>query len=189
MAYYNRWKIRYGLFLCKIHFIGYMEIVARQQRADFQYDMFIITHDEDEEWTDDIFRRGLEENLPQYDRLAIGDEALMLGMYYLDSVSHLVERSFKVVFLISANSLKNHMFLLKFRLVLDHVNEVQVEKIVLVFLEEIPDADLPFLVRLFLSDNRAYLMWPRDPEGQGYFWEKLAKYMTVNRNCNPLVPP
>ncbi|XP_071489197.1 CD180 antigen-like [Diadema antillarum] len=189
LIYYHRWKIGYVLFLCKIHFIGYREIVARQQRAESQYDMYIITHEEDEEWTDEIFRRGLEENLPEYDRLAIGDEALVLGMYYLDSVSHLVERSFKVVFLISAHSLRNHMFLLKFRLALDHVNEVQIEKIVLVFLEEIPDAELPFLVRLFLSDNRAYLMWPRDPEGQDYFWEKLAKYMTVNRNCNPLVPP
>ncbi|XP_071489200.1 toll-like receptor 13 [Diadema antillarum] len=180
---------RYGLFLCKIHFIGYREIVPRQQRDDFHYDMFVVFHDEDEEWVDENFRHDLEDNLPEYDRLAFGDEALRLGMYYLDSVSLLVENSFKVVFLISADALRNHMFLLKFRLALDHVNEVKVEKIVLVFLEEIPNADLPFLIRLFLSDNRAYLMWPQDPEGQPYFWEKIAKYMTLNRNCNPLVPP
>ncbi|XP_071489191.1 toll-like receptor 2 [Diadema antillarum] len=172
-----------------IHFIGYREIVPQQQREDFQYDMYVVNHDEDEVWTEEIFRRGLEENLPEYGRLAVGDEALRLGMYYLDSVSLLVENSFKVVFLISADALKNHMFLLKFRLALDHVNEVQIENIVLVFLEEIPDADLPFLIRLFLSDNRVYLMWPRDPGGQPYFWEKLGKYMTVNRYCNPLVPP
>ncbi|XP_072163074.1 CD180 antigen-like [Diadema setosum] len=189
LIYHNRWKIRYGLFLCRIHFIGYREIIPQQQREHFQYDMYVVIHDEDEEWVDDIFRRGLEENLPEYDRLAIGDEALMLGMYYLDSVSLLVENSLKLVFLISANALKNHMFLLKFRLALDHVNEVQMEKIVLVFLEDIPDADLPFLIRLFLSDNRAYLVWPRGREGQVYFWEQLAKYMAVNRYCNPLVPP
>ncbi|XP_072181995.1 CD180 antigen-like [Diadema setosum] len=189
LIYHNRWKIRYVLFLCKIHFIGYREIIAQQQREHFQYDMYVAIHGEDEEWTDEIFRRGLEENLPEYDRLAIGDEALRLGMYYLDSVSLLVENSFKVIFLISADALKNHMFLLKFRLALDHVNELQMEKIVLVFLEDIPDANLPFLIRLFLSDNRAYLVWPRDPEGQAYFWEQLAKYMAVNRYCNPLVPP
>ncbi|XP_072163051.1 CD180 antigen-like [Diadema setosum] len=189
LIYHNRWKIRYVLFLCKIHFIGYREIIPQQQREFFQYDMYVVTHDEDEVWTDEVFRRGLEENLPEYDRLAIGDEALRLGMYYLDSVSLLVENSFKVIFLIRADALKNHMFLLKFRLALDHVNEVQMEKMVLVFLEDIPDADLPFLVRLFLSDNRAYLIWPRDPDGQAYFWEQLAKFMTVNRYCNPLVPP
>ncbi|XP_072172387.1 uncharacterized protein [Diadema setosum] len=189
LIYHNRWKIGYGIFLCKIHFIGYREIVPQQQREDWRYDMYVITHDEDEEWTGEIFRRGLEENLPEYGRLAIGDEALTLGMYYLDSVSRLVETSFKVIFLISANALKNHMFLLKFRIALDHVNEVQVEKIVLVFLQEIPNADLPFLFRLFLSDNRAYLMWPQDPEGQVYFWEKLGRYMNVNRDFNPLVPP
>ncbi|XP_071511671.1 toll-like receptor 3 [Diadema antillarum] len=189
LMYHNRWKIRYGLFLCRIHFIGYREIIPQQQREHFEYDMYVVIHDEDEEWTDEIFRRGLEENLPEYDRLAIGDEALMLGMYYLDAVSLLVENSLKLIFLISANALKNHMFLLKFRLALDHVNEVQMEKIVLVFLEDIPDADLPFLIRLFLSDNRAYLVWPRGPEGQVYFWEQLAKYMAVNRYCNPLVPP
>ncbi|XP_071489190.1 CD180 antigen-like [Diadema antillarum] len=171
------------------YFSGYREIVPRQQREDFQYDICVVTYDEDEAWTEEIFQRGLEENLPQFSRLAIGDEALRLGMYYLDSVSLLVENSFKVVFLISAKALKNHMFLLKFRIALDHVNEVQMEKIVLVFLEEIPDSNLPFLVRLFLSDNREYLMWPRDPDGQCYFWEKLAKYMTVNRYSNPLVPP
>ncbi|XP_072171934.1 LOW QUALITY PROTEIN: toll-like receptor 3 [Diadema setosum] len=189
VIYYNRWKIRYGLFLCKIHFIGYREIIPREQREDFKYDMYIVTHDADEEWTDRIFIRGMEENLPEYGRLAIGDEALQLGMYYLDSVNLLVENSFKVIFLISENALRDHMFLLKFRLALDHVNEVQMEKIVLVFREEIPDADLPFLIRLFLSDNRAYLMWPRDLEGQPYFWEQLAKYMIFNRYCNPLVPP
>ncbi|XP_071478797.1 uncharacterized protein [Diadema antillarum] len=189
VIYYNRWKIRYGLFLCKIHFIGYREIIPREQREDFRYDMYIITHDEDEEWTDRIFIRGMEENLPDYGRLAIGDEALRLGMYYLDSVNLLVENSFKVIFLVSAKALRDHMFLLKFRLALDHVNEVQTEKIVLVFREEIPDADLPFLIRLFLSDNRAYLMWPRNLEGQPYFWEQLAKYMIFNRYCNPLVPP
>ncbi|XP_071511253.1 toll-like receptor 10 [Diadema antillarum] len=189
LIYYNRWKISYGLFLCKIHFIGYREIVPREQREDFDYAIQVIFHDEDEEWTNEIFRRGLEENLPEYGRLAIGDEALRLGMYYLDSVNRLVENSFKVVFLISANALRDHMFLLKFRIALDHVNEVQIEKIVLVFLEEIPNADLPFLVRLFLSDNRAYLMWPQDLQGQAYFWEKLGKYMNVNRYCNPLVPP
>ncbi|XP_071487603.1 podocan-like [Diadema antillarum] len=189
VIYYNRWKIRYGLFLCKIHFIGYREIIPREQREDFKYDMYIVTHDDDEEWTDRIFIRGMEENLPDYGRLAIGDEALRLGMYYLDSVNLLVENSFKVIFLISAKALRDHMFLLKFRLALDHVNEVQTEKIVLVFREEIPDADLPFLIRLFLSDNRAYLMWPRDFEGQPYFWEQLAKYMIFNRYCNPLVPP
>ncbi|XP_072182199.1 uncharacterized protein [Diadema setosum] len=189
LIYYNRWKLRYGLFLCKIHLIGYQEIVPQQQREDFQYDMYVVNHDEDEVWTEEIFRLGLEENLPEYDRLAIGDEALTLGMYYLDSVNLLVENSFKVVFLISGNAIMDHMFLLKFRLALDHVNDVQVEKIVIVFLEEIPDADLPFLIRLFLSDNRAYLMWPQDPEGQPYFWEKIAKYMTINRYCNPLVPP
>ncbi|XP_072173927.1 CD180 antigen-like [Diadema setosum] len=189
LIYYNRWKISYGLFLCKIHFIGYREIVPREQREDFDYAIQVICHDEDEEWTNEIFRRGLEENLPEYGRLAIGDEALRLGMYYLDSVNRLVKNSFKVVFLISANALRDHMFLLKFRIALDHVNEVQIEKIVLVFLEEIPNADLPFLVRLFLSDNRAYLMWPQDLQGQAYFWEKLGKYMNVNRYCNPLVPP
>ncbi|XP_072182314.1 toll-like receptor 7 [Diadema setosum] len=189
LIYYNRWKIRYGLFLCKIHFIGYREIIPQQQREDYQYDMCVIIYDEDEEWANDVFRRGLEENLPEYGRVAIGDEALRLEMYYLDSVSRLVETSFKVIFLISADALKNHMFLLKFRLALDHVNEVQMEKIVLVFLEDIPDADMPFLIRLFLSDNRAYLIWPQDPEGQACFWDKLAKYMTVNRYCNPLVPP
>ncbi|XP_071510968.1 toll-like receptor 4 [Diadema antillarum] len=189
LIYYNRWKIRYGLFLCKIHFIGYREIIPQQQREDYQYDMCVIIYDEDEEWANDVFRRGLEESLPEYGRVAIGDEALRLEMYYLDSVSRLVETSFKVIFLISADALKNHMFLLKFRLALDHVNEVQMEKIVLVFLEDIPDANLPFLIRLFLSDNRAYLMWPQDPEGQACFWDKLAKYMTVNRYCNPLVPP
>ncbi|XP_072163062.1 uncharacterized protein [Diadema setosum] len=189
LIYHNRWKIRYGLFLCKIHFIGYRENIPQQQREHFQYDMYVVVHDEDDEWTDEIFRRGLEENLPEYDRLAIGDEELRLGMYYLDSVSLIVENSFKVIFLISADALKNHMFLLKFRLALDHVNEVQMEKIVLVFLEDIPDANLPFLIRLFLSDNRAYLVWPRGPEGQAYFWEQLEKYMTFNRYCNPLVPP
>ena len=71
---------------------------------------------------------------------------------------------------------------------MEHATDVQMENLVVIFLEEIPDTELPFLVRLYLSDRRPSLLWVKDEEGQKYFWKELLKDLSVNLRWNNLIP-
>ncbi|XP_041454381.1 insulin-like growth factor-binding protein complex acid labile subunit [Lytechinus variegatus] len=189
LIYYQRWWIRYRLFLLKLCFVGYEVIHDDADREEYQYDLAVMLHEADDEWVDQHLRPALIERLPDFNRIVCGDEELMLGMYYLDAVHYATERSFKTIFVISRAALQDQWFLMKFRTVLDHVNDVGTEKMVIVFVEDIGEDELPFLIRLFLSDHRPYLIWPGDERGQYYFWEELTKGLTVNLKCNQLIPP
>eukprot|EP00057_Strongylocentrotus_purpuratus_P015651 XP_011670125.1 PREDICTED: slit homolog 3 protein-like [Strongylocentrotus purpuratus] len=110
------------------------------------------------------------------------------GMYYLDAVDYVVSRSYKTIILLSRAAVRDRWFMLKFRTAMDHVSDTQTEFVVVVFLEDIPDDEIPFLARLFLSDGRPYLHWTEDVRGQEYFWKELAKNLTINLRTNDLIP-
>ena len=73
---------------------------------------------------------------------------------------------------------------------MNHVTDTETEYLVLVSLEDIPDEELPHLVRLHLSGQGAYLRWEgEDQEALEYFWYKLAKYLNSNLKINHRIPP
>ena len=189
LIYYQRWWIRYRLFLLKLCFIGYEEIHDDVDRGEFQYDIAIMLDEADDMWVNQHLRPALMERVPDFNRIVCGDEELMLGMYYLDAVHYATEKSFKTIIVISHAALQDQWFMMKFRTVLDHVNDIGTEKMILVFVEDVVDDELPFLIRLFLSDHRPYLVWPDDERGRDYFWEELIRDLKVNLRCNHLIPP
>ena len=77
----------------------------------------------------------------------------------------------------------------KFRIAMNHVTDTETENLILVFLEDIPDQELPHLARLHLSGHGAYIRWEKDEEGQEYFWNKLTKHLNINLKVNHLIPP
>ena len=189
LCYHHRWLLKYKLFLVKLAILGYREIQDARDKENFEYDINMVFYDNDEEWVQETFRPALEERLPNYGRIAFGDKDLMLGMYYFDAVDYNVEKSFKTILLMSRAAVQDHIFMTKFRIAVNHVTDTQTENMVLVFLEDIPDDELPYLVRLYLSGQGAYLNWEEDEEGQEYFWNKLTKYMDVNLRVNHMIPP
>ncbi|XP_030831404.1 insulin-like growth factor-binding protein complex acid labile subunit [Strongylocentrotus purpuratus] len=189
LIYYQRWWIRYRLFLLKLCFIGYEEIHDNVDRGEFHYDIAIMLDEADDVWVNQHLRPALLERVPGFNRIVCGDEELMLGMYYLDAVHYATEKSFKTIIVISHAALQDQWFMMKFRTVLDHVNDIGTEKMILVFVEDVVDDELPFLIRLFLSDHRPYLVWPDDERGRDYFWEELVRDLTFNLRCNHLIPP
>ena len=190
LIYYNRWWIGNKLFLLKLCLKGYDEIIDGEERRKYRYDLNIVFHSVDEVWVNEHLRRSLEERLPEFDRISCGDDDLMLGMYYLDAVNYAAENSFKIIMMVvSRAAVQDHWFMLKFRTALDHVNDIGTEKLTLIFVEDIPLDELPFLLRLFLGDKRSYLSWTDDERGQMYFWEKLIKNLAVNIKRNLVLPP
>ena len=189
IVHHNRWWFRFQFFLLKMAIFGYREIEDARDHRDFEFDLNIMFIDNDEEWVRDHLRPFLEERLPDFDRVVLGDDELILGMHILDAVDYVVQRSYKTVVLFSRRAVLDNWFLIKFRTAMDHVADVQMENLVVILLEDIPDAELPFLVRLYLSDKRPHLLWVRDEEGQEYFWKELLKDITMNLRRNNLTPP
>ena len=189
ISYHYRWLLRYKLFLIKLAVLGYREIQDDCAKREFEYDINVMFLEGDGEWAINILRPGLDRRLLNYDRIAFGDDDLTLGMYYFDAVYQNVEKSFKTILLLSRAAVQDHIFMTKFRIAMNHVSDTETKNLILVFLEDIPDQELPHLARLHLSGQGAYLRWEEDEEGQEYFWNKLTKHLNVNLKVNHMIPP
>ena len=143
----------------------------------------------DKEWATHILRPGLDRRLLNFDRIAFGDDDLTLGMYYVDAVYQNVEKSYKTILLLSRAAVQDHIFMTKFRIAMNNVTDTETENLIVVFLADIPDQELPHLARLHLSGQGTYLRWEEDEEGQEYFWNKLTKHLNVNLKVNHMIPP
>ena len=188
LLYHYRWQLRFKLFLLRLAVLGYKEMQDARDHNDYEFDVNIIFYDDDEEWIREQLRPALEERLPQFQRNVVGDEDLVVGMYYLDSVDYVVSHSYKTVVVLSRAAVHDHWFILKFRTAMDHVSDTLTEFVVVVFLEDIPDDEMPFLARLYLSDGRPYIHWNENVRGQEYFWDELTKNLTINLRTNDLIP-
>eukprot|EP00057_Strongylocentrotus_purpuratus_P020760 XP_011675234.1 PREDICTED: toll-like receptor 3 [Strongylocentrotus purpuratus] len=188
VLYHNRWPLKYKLFLLKLMVIGYKEMIDARDHNDYEFDLNIIFYDEDEEWARQQLQPALEARLPQFQRNIFGDQDLIPGMHYLDAVDYVVSHSYKTLILLSRAAVHDRWFMLKLRAAMDHVSDTETEFVVVVFLEDIPDEDIPFLARLYLSDGRPYLHWTEDVRGHDFFWNKLVKRLTINLRTNDLIP-
>ena len=189
ISYHYRWFLGYKLFLLKLAIIGYNEIQDGRDQGEFEYDINVMFVDGDEEWATNNLRPELDRRFPTFDRIAFGDDELLLGKHYFDAVYYNVEKSFKTILLLSRAAVQDHIFMTKFRIAINHVTDTETENLILVFLEDIPDQELPYLVRLHLSGQGAYLHWEEHEDGQEYFWNKLTKHLNINLRVNHMIPP
>ncbi|XP_030849283.1 toll-like receptor 3 [Strongylocentrotus purpuratus] len=188
VAYRKRWWLNYKLFLLKLAIFGYEEINQDFDAQDYEYQLNIMYNEDDEEWVDRIMKPMLQERFPHLRKVVFGDNDLNIGMFYINALHYATEISFKTVLLISYNSVDDAWFLTKLRIALEHINDTRLDKVILIFIEDIHDEDLPYLVRLFLSKNKPYMLWTDDEDGQELFWAQFEKSMRANRALNSVIP-
>ncbi|XP_030849853.1 toll-like receptor 3 [Strongylocentrotus purpuratus] len=188
VAYRERWWLNYKFFLLKLAIFGYEEINQDFDAQDYEYQLNIMCNEGDEEWVDQIMKPILQERFPHLQKVVFGDNDLNIGMFYISALHYATENSFKTVLLISYNSVDDAWFLTKLRIALEHVNDTRLDKVILIFIEDILDEDLPYLVRLFLSKNKPYMLWTDDEDGQELFWAQFEKSMRANRALNSVIP-
>ncbi|XP_063968375.1 toll-like receptor 4 [Lytechinus pictus] len=190
LSFQYRYWIRYKYFMLKLSLFGYRRYEERDV-DDYEYHINVMFAADDQPWVDDYLKPIIRGQFPEKDihnDMVFGDEDLIPGMYYLDAIHYSVIHSYKTLLLLSYAAIRDEWFTTKFRLALEHVNETQVEKVVIIFLEHIEDKDLPFLVRVFLSKNKPYLRWTDDEAGREYFKESLVKSVEVNMRCDNTIP-
>ncbi|XP_072181251.1 toll-like receptor 13 [Diadema setosum] len=190
LAWRNRWWLNYKCFHLRLLIIGYYELEDARDHQDYRYDLNIIFPDEDEDWVLEEFLDAVQEHLPDFlrNRIVCGDDDLPLGSTRFDAMNNVIENSFKNLVIVSNASINDANYLMTLQMVVAHMNDVQLENVVMVFREDIPDNQLPYLVRLFLSKNKPYFQWTEERYQQMLFWEGLAKTLARNKKMNGLLP-
>ena len=181
IAYHFRWLLRYKFNLLKHLFFRYRGLRDARQHMDYDFDLNIMFTEGDEHWAREYLRPALEARLPHFERIAFGDDNLTLGIHYLDAVLEVVESSFKSIILLSRKAVNDTWFLMKIRVALDHVDDTQIDNMLVIFLENIPSEELPFILRLYLSERRSHVFWVEDEMGQEYLWGEIVKQLEINR--------
>ncbi|XP_063955702.1 toll-like receptor 3 [Lytechinus pictus] len=187
-AYWKRWWFNYKVFLLRLAICGYKELIQDFEDHDYEYQLNLMFQEEDQEWVDDIMKPVLQERFPHLERVVFGDNDLHLGMFYINALHYAVENSFKTVLLLSNNSVREAWFITKVRIALEELNDSRLDKVVLFFLEDIDNDNLPYLVRLFLSKNKPYMLWTDDEDGKELFWAQFEKSMRSNKELNSVIP-
>ncbi|XP_041454788.1 insulin-like growth factor-binding protein complex acid labile subunit [Lytechinus variegatus] len=188
LAYHKRWWLNHKLFLLKLAVVGYEEMEEEFNADNYHYHLNLMFQETEQEWVNQIMKPVLEERLPHLQNIIFGDEDLHLGMYYVNALYDAIDNSFKTVLLISNQSVKDAWTMTKLRMALEHVNDTAFDKVILIFIEEIEDENMPYLVRLFLSRNKPYMLWTDDADGQELFWAQFERSMSTNRAINNAIP-
>eukprot|EP00057_Strongylocentrotus_purpuratus_P010673 XP_011665147.1 PREDICTED: toll-like receptor 13 [Strongylocentrotus purpuratus] len=162
LVYLNRWWINYKLYLLKLAIVGYHEITEDRNPEDYEYQLNLMFHDDDEWWVNDFMKPFLEQRMPHLERVIFGDADLHPGLFYLNAIYDVIENSHKTILLLSNQSVDDTWYMTKLRMAVEHMNDTKLEKVILIFLEDIDDDHLPYLVRLLLSRNKPYLLWTED---------------------------
>ena len=180
LIYQYRWTLRYQLILLKLSFRKRGGLAGAPDKMDYEFDLNVLFAEDDEEWVNNQLKPTLHQKLPSFDKNVFGDADLYLGMHYLDAVNYAIENSFKTILLLSRASVRDNWFLMKFRSAMDYHDRNKTQNIAVIFLESIPDEEVPYCLRLYLSDNKPYLRWGDNDRGQEFFWKELMEILTFN---------
>ena len=191
VCYMSRF-VKYKKFLLKLAIFGFNVKIDPRDRDDFKFDLNVIFTEQDEAWAKEQLMPNLGRHLPHFDRITLGDNDLPYGMYYFDAVYDIIESSFKTILLFSRAAVKDQHFMMKLRFAFDHVTTTQTQSTMMIILDDvldnIPDNEMPDLVKLYFSEERPYLYWEENNEDQIYFWKQLTKKLIFNVKCDDRIP-
>ncbi|XP_019645565.1 PREDICTED: toll-like receptor 13 [Branchiostoma belcheri] len=168
IGYRNRWYIKYGCLVAKARFHGYQTIPEKK------FDAFVSYNHNDRAWVMDELVPHLEDR--EEFRLCLDYRDFVPGAPITDNIVNAIYDSRKTVCLVTEEFLKSEWCEMEVQMATYRLFDEQVDVLILVFLEDIPDRALHRYHRLRrLMCKRTYLEWPKDPQGKALFWERLKE--------------
>ena len=170
-----RWHIKYKLFLL------YRNYHPFPQNEDFellqlQYHAFVAYNEnaaEDDAWVMNELQPNMEEG-PEPLRLCIKSRDFIPGHFLLDSIDESIHQSRKTILLLSPNFVASEWCYHEMRMVQMRLLDDNLDVIVLVLLDEIPENKMTLSLRQLLC-KKEYLKWPKNKVGQRLFWQQLRQ--------------
>ena len=170
-----QWHIKYKLFLLYRNYRPFPNNIEGDFiELNLQYHAYVAYNDESAEdtaWVMNDLQPNMEEG-PEPLQLFIKSRDAIAGHSIIESIGENIQQSRKTILVLSPNFVDSNwchheMEMAKMRFFNDNLNVL-----VLVLLEDIPEQKVPLLLRQLLCKKK-YLKWPKDRAGQRLFWQRL----------------
>ena len=195
------WHIRYRLFLL-LHQRRYQRPLEEREDEDpgenaFEmrplapiyyrcYDCYIAYARQNEDWVNDELVPNIEDYRPEPFSLCIKERGdIPPGRFLLSSICHGIMHSRRTIVVLSEHFMADGMCDFQFHVAQNRLIKEGRDVLILVFLDDIPDAKKTLLLRQILCTNKTVLKWPQDPLGKDLFWrclrEELKRPVRIDR--------
>ncbi|KAM8882080.1 toll-like receptor 13 [Synchiropus picturatus] len=172
--HFLRWQLSYAYHI----FLAFLyDKKNKHRKASEEYDAFISYNVHDEEWV-------IREVLPKLEgeqgwKLCLHHRDFQPGKPIIDNITEAIYASRKTICVISQRYLESEWCSKELQVASYRLFDESKDVLILVFLEEIPAAQLsPYYRMRKLLKKRTYLSWPYAGEGAGLFWEKLRQALS-----------
>ncbi|XP_031697548.1 toll-like receptor 13, partial [Anarrhichthys ocellatus] len=165
------WQLAYAYYL----FLALLfDTKFKNKQAANQYDAFVSYNTHDEPW---VIRELLPKLEGEQDwRLCLHHRDFEPGKPIIDNITDAIYGSRKTICVISRRYLESEWCSREIQVASFRLFDEQKDVLIMVFLEDIPIAQLsPYYRMRKLLKRRTYLSWPRAEEHPELFWEKLRQ--------------
>ena len=167
-VYRRRWKIRYYLHTAKHSWI--QKRSSERKPNQYIFDAFLVYSTNDRLWVHEILTKTLEGEHQL--KLCVHYRNFIPGRYIADTIVESIEKSRKTVLILSPNFLRSNWCQYEFKMARQVFVEQGREDMVLILLRPIAGCRLSRPLSLLLQE-RTYVEWTDDPDGQQLFWSQL----------------
>jgi hypothetical protein len=187
LTYWKWWEIRYFCVLCKNSAIltfmddddGGKETIVRRRSNNssveiFLYDVFVSYSDQNRDWVLNQFIPNIEQR--ESINVCLHERDFQVGFGILENIVSCMDRSRCLLLLISQNFLESQWCQFEMNLAQHRLLETRREKLIMVFLEDIPIKKQPKILK-YLMRTKTYIKWPENgsESEKQLFWKRLKK--------------
>ncbi len=167
--YHRRWKIRYYLHAARQSW-NQKRSASDRNPDQYVFDAFLVYNTNDRLWVHDILTKTLENE--HHLKLCVHYRNFIPGRDIADTIVESIEKSRKTVLVLSPNFLRSNWCHYEFRMARQVFVEQGREDMVLILLQSVAGCTLSRPLSLLLQE-RTYVEWTDDPDGQRLFWSQL----------------
>ncbi|XP_070316120.1 toll-like receptor 3 isoform X4 [Odocoileus virginianus] len=171
LIHFEGWRISFYWNVSVHRVLGFKEIDRAEQ---FEYAAYIIHAYKDRDWVWKHFSPMEEEDHTL--RFCLEERDFEAGVFELEAIVNSIRRSRKIIFIITQNLLKDALCKrFKVHHAVQQAIEQNLDSIILIFLEEIPDYKLnhALCLRRGMFKSHCILNWPVQKERVNAFYHKL----------------
>ncbi|KAH3699512.1 hypothetical protein DPMN_074468 [Dreissena polymorpha] len=171
IVYRHRWKIRYFMFLSKKQFFGYRRLPDDTLLENYKYDAFISFSDDDIKFIVNEFIPRLETDGVS---LCIHHRDFLPGNSISGNIIRAIQSSRKTIVILSEAFLRSTWCMYEFNMARMESLYSREDQVFLVFvmLENVSHNKMQLEMLRWIQE-KSYIEYTNDEEGQRMFWERL----------------
>ena len=174
LCYWKRWYVHYIFYLLKIK----VKVGKAFANADgFLYDAFVVYNDKDSNFVHGEFKKELERNEI---KLCLHERDFVVGTPIIENIVKSVERSQKVVLIISKHFVNSRWCLFEMQIAQQHMILDRRCGMIIVRLESLPSWKIPSTLK-YLMKTHTHITWSPNITSSILFWAKLKNAILKDR--------